>query len=459
MKGILVFIICTMMSLGSIAQAHQSYPLDTIDGKIYYRYTVERGVGLYRIGINFGVSQEEILAANPQIQKTGLHFKETILIPAKGLTLEVPTDTIAEEPLYSVEESENTPLEEEDSSPIAIVPLTDKDTIRLAVMLPLQADAVQRDKNMDRFYDFYAGVLIAVNKVQQKGQPIEVYTYDIGKTTQKIEELLTDSTWAKVDAIIGPAYNQQVTMVSDFAQRDSTWLLIPFLSSVPVIESNPYLIKFNPSAEAEANALALHLKEQENINCVLIETSENETLPQSIAHLHHALKENNISTTTTSIHKILADSLEGAFIAGKENIVIFNTEKYSNIQGIMPHLLKGYSQYRIILYSQYSWQNEKIILPQIYTSVFKPDCSIPSGYGQMFEKTFGHKRASSRPYYDLLGYDLTSHLLRMLQQTPATSRKTSIKQRNWRGIQANIHYKKNSSQGGYENNMIHIIRK
>jgi hypothetical protein len=248
-------------------------------------------------------------------------------------------------------------------------------------------------------------------------------------------------------------------MVSDFAQRDSTWLLIPFLSSVPVIESNPYLIKFNPSAEAEANALALHLKEQENINCVLIETSENETLPQSIAHLHHALKENNISTTTTSIHKILADSLEGAFIAGKENIVIFNTEKYSNIQGIMPHLLKGYSQYRIILYSQYSWQNEKIILPQIYTSVFKPDCSIPSGYGQMFEKTFGHKRASSRPYYDLLGYDLTSHLLRMLQQTPATSRKTSIKQRNWRGIQANIHYKKNSSQGGYENNMIHIIRK
>ena len=77
----------------------------------------------------------------------------------------------------------------------------------------------------------------------------------------------------------------------------------------------------------------------------------------------------------------------------------------------------------------------------------------------MYQEIFGHKRASSRPYYDLLGYDLTSHLLHMLQQATGRDRQTSIKQRSWHGIQANIHYNKTSSQGGYENNVIHIIRK
>ena len=59
------------------------YPTDTIDGRIYYRYTVERSIGLYRISVNFGVSQEEILKTNPHLQHQGLRFGEEILIPTQ----------------------------------------------------------------------------------------------------------------------------------------------------------------------------------------------------------------------------------------------------------------------------------------------------------------------------------------------------------------------------------------
>ena len=37
-----------------------NYPLDTINGQVYYRYTVERSIGLYRISVNFGVTQEDL---------------------------------------------------------------------------------------------------------------------------------------------------------------------------------------------------------------------------------------------------------------------------------------------------------------------------------------------------------------------------------------------------------------
>ena len=72
----------------------ESYPIDTIDGKAFYRYTVERSIGLYRISVNFDVKQEEILQANPSLQKRGLRYGEDILIPVKETIQEKVTSLL-----------------------------------------------------------------------------------------------------------------------------------------------------------------------------------------------------------------------------------------------------------------------------------------------------------------------------------------------------------------------------
>ena len=54
------------------------------------------------------------------------------------------------------------------------------------------------------------------------------------------------------------------------------------------------------------------------------------------------------------------DSINTAFAVGVENFVLFNTEKYGNLQAIMPHLLNASQEHQIVLFSQYSWQTEKI---------------------------------------------------------------------------------------------------
>ena len=66
-----------------------NYPLDTIDGEIFYKYPVERSIGLYRVGIKFGVSQDEILKYNPAITKTGLRYGETVLTIPTGMKADV----------------------------------------------------------------------------------------------------------------------------------------------------------------------------------------------------------------------------------------------------------------------------------------------------------------------------------------------------------------------------------
>lgn len=474
MKGIkhILFGIGIVVSTISMAQPALPYPLDTIDGQVYYRYKVERSIGLYRISKNFGVSQEEILQANPQIQTTGLRYDEEIKIPVKGQnTLE--KDTVQADYQDITKPKEKTSVVKKklivrqevvqdttvvDSIEIDSVVVTrDSSLIRLAVMLPLQAEAVKRDKNMDRFYDYYVGSLIAINEVQATGQAIEVFTYDIGKTAQKTNQLLNDSTWPKVDAIIGPAYTQQVTSASAFAKQDSTWLLVPFLSNVSAIENNPYLLQFNPSEKTEADTLARYLAQYgDSINCVLIEARQGDVIPSSIMALQQALKKHNVPTTTIPLAAILIDSLEGGFKKDVENIVIFNTEKFNNLQIVMPHLLKGVTDYRITLYSRYSWQNEKIILPQIYTSVFSDSISVTDTYTETFQQYFRHTLSSELPRYDLLGYDQTRHLLHLLQNNNLTD---SAALQIWYGTQSNIQYQKSNLDGGYENQMIHIIRK
>ena len=339
------------------------------------------------------------------------------------------------------------------------VHMADSTAIRVAFLLPLHADAVKRDKHMDRFYDFYAGALIAIYEKQQSGQAMEIFTYDIGKTALRTSEVLQQHPEIReAHAVVGPAYAQQVEVVLDSLQEDSVWVMIPFLSRVKNIESHPFVLKFNPSEQIEADTLARYLAQRaDSVNCVLVEAKAGEVIPSGIKALHQALKEHQVPISSVSLKAILTDSIEGAFLPEKENIVVFNTERYANLQTVMPHLLKACGTYRITLFSHYSWQSEKIILPQLYTSVFTPQPAVSEEYEWLFEQYFDHELSSYQPRYDLLGYDLTNQLLDMLILQKSSQDNTVMLQDVWTGTQANIHYQPTAPKGGYENHIVHII--
>ena len=58
------------------------YKTQTIDGVEYYIYPVKQSEGLYRISVNFGVTQEEIVRLNPEV-KDGLRAGQLLFIPKK----------------------------------------------------------------------------------------------------------------------------------------------------------------------------------------------------------------------------------------------------------------------------------------------------------------------------------------------------------------------------------------
>ena len=144
--------------------------------------------------------------------------------------------------------------------------------IRIAFLLPFMLDQEKKDAGIERFVDFYQGALLAVLEAKQKGISFEIYSYDTEKSEEKLSEVLSNSELKTMDLIIGPAFSNQVSLISDYAKENRINTLIPFTAKVSDIETNPYLFQFNPGTETELSfAAELFTGKYKNMNIVFAE--------------------------------------------------------------------------------------------------------------------------------------------------------------------------------------------
>lgn len=115
--------------------------------------------------------------------------------------------------------------------------------IKVAILLPFMLDSVKRDASMDRFIEFYQGCLLAIDSLATQGLSTEVFTFDTGNDLATLQTVLQQPALSQVDLIIGPAYQNQVETVSHYAAKHRIPTVIPFSSTVPGINNNPYLFE------------------------------------------------------------------------------------------------------------------------------------------------------------------------------------------------------------------------
>ena len=249
------FILAALVAMTSIrAQELLNYPLDTIDGEEVYRYEVERSIGLYRIGVNFGVSQSEIIRLNPQLRERGLHYGETLLVPTKRPVVKVtanadrpqaepqPTDTV-------ITGLRDTVITKEDS----VLPETRK-IVELALLLPFESWQTKRSVNADRMMEFYQGALIALREKQNDSTLYRLRVYDTERSERKVNALCDSTELDSVQAIIGPVYPIQIERVATWCDQHEVPLILPFSDNME-LEAHPSALQFNSTADQEADSL------------------------------------------------------------------------------------------------------------------------------------------------------------------------------------------------------------
>lgn len=451
-------ILCSLLFVQAKAQELLNYPLDTINGEEVYRYEVERGIGLYRIGVNFGVTQADIIRLNPQVER-GIHYKETLFIPtgracikeSEPVVIEttvtdspVPVETIPQ--AIQAIKSDSSELTR-DTLPVPIRTIEGKRLIELALLLPFESLQTKRSSNADRMLEFYQGVLLALNDMQNDSMLFRLRVYDTERSERRINALCDSTELDSVQGIIGPIYPIQIERMAAWCEAHQVPLLLPF-SDDSELTKRSQVLQFNSTGEQEADSLCQWILQRDSlIRCVAVDVRESD-MSESMRTMRKQMRANDIAVTTLPLRDLLNDSAFYALDIERENLILLHSDKVQHVRILMPHLVKlQASGYRIHIISQYSWLKEDIALPQVYASMFTSTASLEA-YDAQWNTYFINDHVCDLPRYDLLGYDLTRAMVAWLQG-----------ERESNGLQSDIRWQQAGESGGWQNGQLTVIEK
>ena len=468
-KGLLLFFFLSIFNFQFStcwAQELLNYPLDTVNGEEVYKYEVERSIGLYRVGINFNVSQSEILRLNPQLRERGLHYGETLLLPT-GRKVEakiqrlpsIPMDTVVKEkpeikeapvdtvvPAETVVVPQDTVMPQTDTIEVAAEPAQPdhRRVIELALMLPFESHQTKRSGNADRMMEFYEGALLALRDLQNDSILYRLRVYDTERSERKVNELCDSTELDSVKGILGLVYPIQIERMTAWCDAHQVPLILPFSDDVSLMR-HPYVYQFNSPDADEIGALAQWIVNREDRHCVFVDTKEAD-MTTSMRLLRKKLKEQDVPYSTLALRDLLNDSVGYAVDSFQENIFILHSDRYQHVRMALPHIAK--IQVAKLLVSQYAWQRENISMHQVYTSKFITDTDLTE-YDRLWEQSYVNEHVSDLPRYDLLGYDLMREIVHIVLQ----------KKGEKNPLQSPITWESRSEKDGWQNTFIQIVEK
>ena len=496
-----LLVVCGSFFTHAVAQtAELPYPTDTIQDTVVYRYPAPKSIGIYRISKIFNVSQEDVLRWNPQLRNRGPQLDEILLIPTgevvthaeissvtPSATAPVPVPVEMTKKPASDPQGERavanstTPVKLAQDEPENVFHHTEPvymDTsrvYRLAVLLPLDSRSTDRDEYNDRFYDFYTGLLTAVYQAQKAGMRLEIHTYDVPRTGNRLAEVLNDPWLETAHAIIGPAYTNQVNQMVAWNRTRAKWILVPFTSHVKGIENDPYILQFNPTSDRKARCLADTIEQhKDSLHCIYVKADRRPV--QDVKYLLAELKERHIPVDTVPLKALMNDSADYATVDSLTNLVILHTDNFANASVILPHVKQLAVRHNVRLLAQDSWvqQEDVIVLRPVYAYFFRQPANhsvVTQNYYSLHNRYFAangvYTPAISYPRFDLLGYDLTAYLLTILPDLYENSRSLDadadidfvLSEPFTRGIQSDIHFRQvetDGKTGGWINEYIQV---
>ena len=449
-KVFIVLALCALFFVQAKAQEVLNYPLDTINGEEVYRYQVERGIGLYRVGVNFDVPQSDIIRLNPQLRERGLHYGEVILLPTKRPVVKKVTPVVPETPIVpEVPVVPSSPIDTIKVDSLAVdsaatdtlMPDTRR-VVELAILLPFESRQTKRSTNAERMMEFYQGALLAIHDLQNDSTLYRLRVYDSERSERRVAALCDSTELDSVRAVLGLVYPIQIERMATWCEAHKVPLLLPFSDDLE-LEHHPYVLQFNSTDEQEADSLCTWIKTR-NANCVVVEVRD-EDLSASVRTLRKRMRAHGIWYSALGLHDLLADSAAYALDPEKENIILLHSDRYQLVRMAIPHIAKLEEDgYRIRLISQYSWTKENLNVPTVYTSLFSSEAKLEA-YDAQWKTYFSDEHVSETPRYDLLGYDLMQALVAWLNG-----------EQQHTGLQSSIRWKQ-VEHGGYQNACVQVV--
>jgi hypothetical protein len=97
--------------------------------------------------------------------------------------------------------------------------------------------------------DFYEGMKLAADTLNQQGAKISLRAYDTERDTKRLKSILETEELKNTDLIIGPFFPEENTILQEFSSRQKINVFSPFSTNSDAVRDNPFGFLFQPSTE------------------------------------------------------------------------------------------------------------------------------------------------------------------------------------------------------------------
>jgi len=253
------------------------------EGYIYHE--VKRRETLYSLARYYQVSEEAIVASNPELGWGGPKTGQVIRIPDPNMNARevFDTDYVEEETAYDYEELARMGEDRRRTYRIAyFIPFNFRESEPLDSLLKDVENASRRARITERytmeqripqsvpFLEFFQGSLLAIDSMRQMGMKMEVRFFDTRRSLDRTRSILEEEDLEDYDLFIGPFYPFNLELVSMYSRRHRIPLVTPFYDESKLVKENPYFFQLSPSLEKSYREAAKLVASKHSSNIVYV---------------------------------------------------------------------------------------------------------------------------------------------------------------------------------------------
>ena len=422
-------------------------------------HKVKRKETVYSIARQYGITEQELVAANPEIKDMNKLKRGSFLcIPYTKTETQTAVTTPQQAPT-------NEELFSESRSAAK-----DIKVVKAAVILPFTSSQPGSSER-DRMVEYYQGLLLAVDSLKRQGVSMDIYAYDSGTTEASVQQVLSKSEMRNMDVIFGPLHAAQVKPMAEFARQNNIRLVIPFTSRDNTVYRNPQIYQVNtPQSYLYSEVYDHFLRQFSNANVIFIEASKGvDSKADFIKGLREKLSANAIPMTTVK-ETATAEQYKATLKSGVPNVFIPTSGSDDVLIKAVPQLTimanDSLFSHEVHLFGYPEWQTyTKDYLTQFfkldtyfYTSFYTNNLlAAPKQFAVKFRQWYGKDMADRYPKYGMLGFDTGYFFLNGLSRY-GSALEDNVGRLNPVPMQTGFKFQRVNNWGGFVNKKVFFVR-
>lgn len=419
-------------------------------------HKVKRKETVFSISREYGISEAELIAANPELKGENKIKKGSLLCIPYPSAQTSPSTQPKDIPTDSELFRENRKETERFS------------TIKAAIILPF-LEGVSKGEAA-RMVEYYEGFLMAVDSLKRTGTSIDLYTYNSGPETASLNSILGKNEMKNMDIIFGPLYQQHISPLSDFAKKNDIRLVIPFTSKDNAVFRNPAVYQINtPQSYLDSEVYDHFVRQFPHANVIFLEANQQtKDKIDFIKGLKEELKNRSIPMKTLK-EDATVESLKAVLRADRENVFIPTSDSNLTLIKILPQLIllvRDQPESRIHLFGYPKWQTYTkdhldafFELDTYFYSSFYTNNLLPAAinFTKNYRRWYGKDMDERYPKYGMLGFDTSYFFLKGLSRYGSEFEK-NMQELNLTPIQTGFKFQRVNNWGGFINKKVFFVR-